>query len=76
MLTSELTVHMLKYCKEGMSVFLSSTTLLLPLLLLNIFKHALAVWYCATIYGSDVYVCIQTPRYHYVLAGKQNYNNL
>ena len=43
---------------------------------LNIFKHALAVWYCATIYGSDVYVCIQTPSYHYVLAGKQNYSNL
>ena len=29
MLTSELTVHMLKYCKEGTSVVLSSTTLLL-----------------------------------------------
>ena len=29
MLTSELTVHMLKYCKEGTSVVLSSTILLL-----------------------------------------------
>ena len=29
MLTSELTVHMLKYCKEGTSVVLASTTLLL-----------------------------------------------
>ena len=35
MLTSELTVHMLKmYCKEGTSVALSSTALLLLLLLL------------------------------------------
>ena len=34
MLTSELTVHMLKYCKEGTSVVLSSTTLLLLLLVL------------------------------------------
>ena len=33
-LTSELTVHMLKYCKEGTFVVLSSTTLLLLLLLL------------------------------------------
>ena len=62
MLTSELTVHMLKYCKEGMSVVLSSTTLLLPPLVLNIFKHALAVWYCATIYGSDVYMFVSKPR--------------
>ena len=38
MLTSELTVHMLKYCKEGTSVVLSSTTLLLLLLLLLLEK--------------------------------------
>ena len=29
---------------------------------LNIFKHALAVWYCATIYGSDMYMFVSKPR--------------
>ena len=41
MLTSELTVHMLKYCKEGTSVVLSSTTLLLLLLLLLLLEKVM-----------------------------------
>ena len=49
MLTSELAVHMLKYCKEGTFVVLSSTTLLLLLLLFllhgfsELLNHLIAV---------------------------------